>query len=143
MPTFAIRTAVLFLAALLLTSCASTMSQQADEEGSSTSFELHGSKAEAQISQARQLRVDGKYDEAADLLLGVYRSPSTESKYREEALLELSNVHSYLLNPDRDYDVALGYLETLLEEFPETELRKEAEQQIEHVNELKANAARQ
>ena len=135
--------AALALTALLLGACATTTSHTRDEESASTSFELHGSEAEAQITKARQLRVDGNFDEAAKLLQGVYRSPGNESKYREEALLELSHVHSYLLNPNRDYDQALRYLETLLAEFPETGFRKEAEKQIEHVSELKENAAKQ
>jgi len=133
------RTTLILLAALLLTSCASTSTTTREEDGTNTSFSFHGSGAEKDIAQARQLRVDGQYAEAASLLLGVYKSPANESKFREEALLELSQVESYLLNPSRDYDKALGYLEQLLEEFPETEYRDEAEDQIKHLKELQAH----
>lgn len=133
------RHALFLLALLLLSSCASTSTTTREEDGTNTSFSFHGSGAEKDIAQARQLRVDGQYAEAATVLLGVYKSPNNESKFREEALLELSQVEAYLLNPSRDYDKALGYLEQLLEEFPDTEYRDEAEEQIKHINELKSH----
>jgi len=133
-----VRCLMIILATLFLTSCASTSSTTREEDGTNTSFSFHGSGAEADIAKARQLRVDGQYNEAATLLLSVYKSPANESQFREEALFEVSQVHSYLLNSAKDYDKALGYLEQLLDEFPETEFRDEAEEQIKHIKALQS-----
>ncbi len=42
--------------------------------------------------------------------------------------------------PEKNFDMAPGYLVSWLTEFPETELRAEAEQKIEHINNLKSHS---
>lgn len=57
-------------------------------------------------------------------------------EYKERALLRLGGAHSDLLNPKKDYQKALKYLEELISTYPKSELRKDAEERIEVIKKL-------
>jgi hypothetical protein len=102
----------------------------AEEESRSTSMEITSDAAEAKVSRSRQLVMEGKFDDAESLLNGVYGDLTTERETRAEALYELGRLHGHLLNPDRDAERAAQHFEKLLAEFPESPLRKDAEEQL-------------
>ncbi len=136
--SFAIYAALLAVILLALPACVGRVNRSVDEDRRGVSARFFDSREEAQIDKARALRLEGEYNEAIDTLLAVYRNRAFESKYRAEALLELSHVHSHLMNPEKDYDAALRHLNTLITEFPESSLRAEAEEKTEHIKKLQA-----
>jgi tetratricopeptide (TPR) repeat protein len=94
---------------------------------------VHRSPHAASIDRARQYVIEGRFDEAVAVLTRVYENQKADAKYRAQALFELGQTHSHLLNPRRDEDKALLYFEKLVEEYPESELRTEAEKKIERM----------
>jgi tetratricopeptide (TPR) repeat protein len=96
--------------------------------------------AESQLRHGALLSSEGKFEEAARAYLRVYENPSHEAKHREEALLRLGGIYSNVLNTGKDYDKALHYLQKLLDEFPESRLREEAEEKIETIREMRRGA---
>jgi tetratricopeptide (TPR) repeat protein len=107
------------------------------EHGIESSVTLHGSEEEAWLDRGRQMRAETAFDEAADLFRQVYELPSADQEHRAAALLELGLVHSDLLNPKKDHELALEYLRKLVDTYPDSEYREEAEQKIADIQELK------
>jgi tetratricopeptide (TPR) repeat protein len=79
----------------------------------------------------------GDYAKAIELYQSVYENESAKAEYRSQALFELGKIHSDLLNPRKDYQKAESYFEKLISEFPDSDLRKEAEKQLERIRELR------
>ncbi|MFH1845388.1 MAG: tetratricopeptide repeat protein [bacterium] len=128
---------LLLLCLPCLISCAGSARRTADEDSRDTSFSLYSSQPEAELDKGLFQKREGNYQAAAELFLAVYKDRSADSEYRERALYELAQVHSHLLNPTKDYDQALSYLEKLITEFPDSEYRADAEEKIEHIKSVR------
>lgn len=99
------------------------------EEEASRGVTVGTSGEHRDLAAGRAALRAGKYEEAIAAFTRAYRdSPKHEEK--EQALFALSETHSHLLNPRKDYGQARHYLEVLLRDFPETPLRERAEQKL-------------
>ncbi len=96
----------------------------------STSYSLHGDKDEARLERAALASTSGDYQQAIAEYMKVYRHTSVKPESMEKALFGLGSAWSNLLNPRRDFQKALQYLEELVKRFPESDLRPRAEEKI-------------
>jgi outer membrane protein assembly factor BamD (BamD/ComL family) len=91
---------------------------------------------EAELERGRQAAAAGDFDLAIEHYLDVYRDGDAKPEHKERALLRLGGAHSDLLNPKKNYEKALQYLEELVSAYPKSELRKDAEERIEVIKKL-------
>jgi len=136
---------VLFLAAALLTaSCASrdvstTQIVRDDLEGTysaTTSYPVFQDKHERALYEAARAMSNADYASAASSYRGVAMAADATTKQKEQALFGLGRIYADVLNPAKDYTKAKHYLEKLLTDYPETELRASAESRLESVRAL-------
>lgn len=124
---------LLLVGSLLSLSCVGAVTKRG-QDGYSVTF--LGSRDAAQLEVGRQAKIEGDYDKAIEAFLSVYENRSAESKYREQALYELGQAYSDLLNLKKDYKKALFYFKKLIAEFPATGLRDQAESRINKIRKL-------
>ena len=67
------------------------------------------------------------------MLETLYRDTAGKDEHRAAALMGLSDIAANLLNPNRDYARALVWAETLVAEFPDSELNDEARDRVEEL----------
>ncbi len=130
--------AVLLAGLVLTCSCSlgrRTATQGATSEGysSSASVSFHTEEDEAALEHGKQAAVDGKYEEAVTVLTRLYNNRSARAEFRASALLQLGSVFTNVLNPRRDEERAYDYFRKLVEEFPDSEHRAEAEIRMERL----------
>ncbi len=100
---------------------------------SSVSMSLHKDEHEAALGRGKEAALAGRFDEAAGIFERVAADRSAKSELREQALLQLGSVFTNVLNPTRDEKRARGYYQALLDDFPESKLRTEAQQRIDEL----------
>ena len=124
----------LFALLPLLVSCVGRTSSVETEttEGStsSRSITLHGDSAEALVDQGKQHVLEGNYADPEAAFQAAYAKTGADPDHRAEALFELGEVYSNVLNPRRDHQKSLSYFAKLVEEFPESEFRERAEEYL-------------
>ncbi len=108
------------------------------EPRTTRSTEIHTDRNEARIEEGRLALIDGAYDDAHEAFLRVYTDRSAKPEWRSTALYELGRVHSHLLNPQKDYEKARSYLETLVSEFPDSDRREDAESLMQEIEMLES-----
>ena len=120
------------LAALgLLAGCA-TQSEQTrratdqNDPGSSVSVTFV-SQDKAALDRGSQAILQGDYDGAAKTFESVYRNPSAKPDYRAHALYLLGTVQANALNPKRDPATALITFQKVVDEYPKSTWRRDAE----------------
>jgi len=101
-----------------------------DEVSMGTSLSVHGNKPDAWLEQAKQRARDGLWTDAATLLHRVYGAPDATDEQKATALLELARLNLNVLNPGRSEAKAREYFEQVIDEFPDSEQRKTAEERI-------------
>lgn len=127
----------IILLSLILTSCARYKTHQypgAEEKEYHVAF--YSGSGEDQLKYAKQFLGEGDFETAIELFLKIYENTKIDSKIRQEALLNLGNIYSNVLYTGKDYEKALYYLESLLNEFPETEFRASAIESIDYVKKM-------
>ncbi len=97
---------------------------------SGASVSLHRDPAEAALERGRQAVMESRFKDAEEAFRGVYETSGDKPEARAQALYELGELSLNLLNPARDRDRALGYFRTLVQKFPESSKREDAEAQI-------------
>jgi TPR repeat protein len=135
---------LLLTAALLAASCAShdvsTTQMVRDElEGTystTTSYPVFQNKHERALYEAARAMSNAAYDVAAASYRNVAEATDATAKQKEQALFGLGRVYADILNPSKDYAKAKHYLEKLLADYPDTELRASAESRLESVRAL-------
>ena len=135
---------VLLAAALLIASCASrdvsTTQVVRDElEGTYTataSYPVFQNKHERALYEAARAMSNADYASAASSYRGVAQAADATATQKEQALFGWGRVYADVLNPSKDYAKAKHYLEKLLADYPETELRASAESRLESVRAL-------
>lgn len=137
------RTPALLLLAgcmVLQSSCAGrtvTTRRDADDRVTvSRSVEIHGSGDAARLDRGKQLLLQGDYSAAAEAFSSVYEKPSASEDHRREALFQLGLVYSELMNPKKDLRRAYGYFETLVRDYPKSDLVDEATRRMETIESL-------
>lgn len=130
---------LIFLASVSLIGCAGSSRTQTTETDDGTSistgFSLHGSQDAALIDRGKQAVRNGDYLGAAEAFRAVAESGTASSQLRAEALLRLGQVHADPMNPGKDPEKAVSVFQRLVEEFPDSELRNEAEQRLARLRE--------
>jgi outer membrane protein assembly factor BamD (BamD/ComL family) len=123
------------LAALLLAGCAPRVQQTVAGDDSSTervsqktTFSLD--KDDALLDKGREAAASGDFATAESAYDELYRSTSAKAEKRAQALFLRGSVQSNLLNPDRDPDAALASYQAVVDEFPTSEWRDDAEHAI-------------
>jgi TPR repeat protein len=96
--------------------------------------EISFNDAAADLENAKQARMNGDLEKATSLFNALYRNQKIESDIRAESLFALGQIYSDLANPKRDYKQALDLFETLVTEFPESDLLETTQRRIEKVN---------
>jgi outer membrane protein assembly factor BamD (BamD/ComL family) len=104
-----------------------------------SSAHLYFGDEEATLDYAADLLRSQKYAEATKAYQSVLDQESAEAQYREQALLGLAQVHSSLLNPQKDFSLALSLLQRLVSEYPQSALRERAEQRAREIRQLMAD----
>lgn len=122
--------------ALCLPACAARTSRTYDDLGvdgpeRSVSTTLLASGTQARLENGRLALSEGRFPEALQLLQIVYAEASAKPEWRAQALLDLGRTHAAFLNPRRDLVRARELFERFLTEFPGSELRPEAQRQLE------------
>ena len=138
------RTSCLLLALLLLASipgCGTrprverTMGEDPIEGGEtySQSVSFEADDAEAALRDAAALVRQREFGPAIIIHQRLYRDQAQPESIRARALLRWAEAEGHLLNPDRNVDAAIARVELMLEEFPDSELRFEAEDTLERL----------
>lgn len=131
------RQTIIILLLLLITSCAKYKTHQYPEANvKDYHVDFYTKSGKDQLKYAKQFAGEGDYETAIDLFLRIYENTNLKSAAREEALLNLGNIYANVLYAGKDYKKALSYLEKLTTEFPKSELRPDALESIENVNNL-------
>jgi outer membrane protein assembly factor BamD (BamD/ComL family) len=121
---------------LALSACTGRTVHRETDETRSMETTLITNPHEAKLERGRQAAAKGDFDLAIQHYLAVYRDGDAKPEYKERALLRLGGAHSDLLNPKKDYQKALKYLEDLVSTYPTSKLRKDAEERIEVIKKL-------
>jgi TolA-binding protein len=119
---------------LVLASCLGRSESVETEttEGSSvsSSLSLLGTSAEALIDRGKAHVLEGNYREAEVDFQAAYAREGADPEHRAEALFELGELYSNLLNPGRDREMSLRYFSKLREEFPDSRFAQQAEEYL-------------
>ena len=128
-----------FLLLVLLTgSCSigrTTRTETNTTSSIGSTISIHGSSAEAHLDRGKQYVIEGHFTNAAGEFEQAYTTPGADPEFRAEALFELGEAYTNILNPWRDSARALDYFRRLLEEFPDSEFVVDAEANIEVLEE--------
>lgn len=130
----------LLLLVLLTGSCSIgriTRTESVTDETSSvgSSISIHGSSAEAHLDRGKQYVLEGHFTHAMGEFEQAYTTPGADPKFRAEALFELGEAYSNVLNPWKDREKALDYFAKILDEFPDSVFVKGAKASIELLEE--------
>jgi len=87
-------------------------------------------KAETELEAARALEREGKYSEAILALERLDADASLSNDVRQDVLLQLGEIHGAALNPFKDYERGLFYLRELVDRYPATKYREQAEERM-------------
>jgi outer membrane protein assembly factor BamD (BamD/ComL family) len=132
--------ALLVLAAV--TAGCATGSQQTTEgdrpedRETTTTVQLHTNDAEIRLTAGRDAASRGDYSRALSEFRTVYRNQFAKPEQRAQALYQIALVQSNALYLQRDNQAAVATLRKLLDEFPDSEWRDEAEQMLFSLGEL-------
>ncbi len=86
---------------------------------------------EAALGQAKAQLANGKYRAGIGDLERLVADRSIDPDIRESAMLSVGEAHGSWLNPFRDYQKGINWLERLVVEYPQTRSREHAEGLIE------------
>lgn len=103
-----------------------TSDESQDAQTSKGHVDFYSRSGEDQLDYAKQFLGEGNYEQAGELFLKIYDDWGLKPGVREEALLNLGRLYSNILNPNRNYQKTILYLEMLLKEFPDGSLRSDA-----------------
>lgn len=103
-------------------------------QSQSTSFGVHGSSVDAALARGRQAVMDGRFEEATATFSEVVETTSASDEQRAEALFELGRVHTSVLNPKRDMDSARVCYQRVIDEYPDSKLRPDAEKNLQRLS---------
>ncbi len=82
---------------------------------------------------AREQRMAGNYDEAIRFFEQLANNPSADSDLRAEALLEIGNTYSSLMNQQRNFSQAEEYYLRVIKDYPESQWKKEAQKGLDSI----------
>ena len=85
------------------------------------------------MAKARELRMAGNYNEAIRFFEQLANSPSADSDLKAEALLEIGNTYSSLMNQQRNFSKAEEYYLRVVENYPGTQWQKEAQKGLDSI----------
>jgi hypothetical protein len=129
--------ASLWVAAALLTAAGCSGEVRTTSQGddlssqrTTTSATLHTSKDDVLLEEGRKAAAIGAYTTAADRFTTVYQHLDAGAERRADALYHLGLVQSNLLNTKRDTQQAVATFRKLLDEFPKSKWRDDAEQAL-------------
>ena len=133
---------MVLLAVFLICSadCGGRSFKRVGEEGEyEASREMSLNRSFANFDAAKEARMNGNFEKAASLFRALYENRKNDRKLRIESLFELGQIYSDLANPNRDYKQALELFETLISEFPKSDLIDTAHRRIEKVKGFTTN----
>lgn len=119
------------LAACSLGRTTRTSTETSETRSTGSSISLHGDPAEALLERGKQLAMDGDWNAAAEAFEEVTRNAAAKPEHRAAALFKLGDLHSNVLNPGRNYEVALAWYGRVVSEFPESEEAPKAQEAME------------
>jgi hypothetical protein len=112
------------VAALVLFGCGGRTTTREGPEGTEsyqTSTDLFLNRDEAVLQEGQDAELQGRFSVAEEKFLSVYRNSDAKPDRRAKALIELGELYSNALNPNRDEATALTYFERVADEFPGAE----------------------
>jgi outer membrane protein assembly factor BamD (BamD/ComL family) len=124
------------VAASLFLGCAGRTTEKSGPDRYSRSTSVSTDRNQALLEQGRQARADGRWGEALDHFREVSENDGAKAEQRQQAFYELGLAYSDLLNPSKDFDQAIGSLTRLVSEYPDSPLRRKAEDQIARIRKL-------
>lgn len=132
------KTTFALVALLVAAGCSigrTTRTETTTEGGFSTgaSLSLHDDPAEAALERARDLARNGRYEEAAESFRRLYEDRDAKEEHRAAALFGLGETYSNVLNPDRDPARAREAFRRVVDEFPESDRKREAETRLQRL----------
>ena len=86
---------------------------------------------EAELERAKAQLANGKYRSGIGDMERLVADRSIDPEIREDAILSVGEAHGSWLNPFRDYQEGINWLEQLLVEYPESKSRERAKTMIE------------
>ena len=110
-----------------------TMTPEGERDSQGVSVSLASSPHEVALTRARQAARDGKWDDAAQQFRRLADTVEAGPEMRTAALMDLGSLHRNVLNPTRDPELAAQSYERLIEEFPDSPLRADAEAELERL----------
>lgn len=131
---------VLVVAGIPLLSCSRTATNASNtdefdqwgkrEQSISTETRLLSRDGEAALEQAKAQLANGKYRAGIGALESLVADRTIDPEIREDAMLSVGEAQGSWLNPFKDYQKGINWLEQLLVEYPDTKSRERAEAMI-------------
>jgi hypothetical protein len=131
---------VLVAASVPLLSCSHTASKATNtdefdqwgnrEQSISAETRFLGRDGEAALEQAKAQLANGKYRAGIGDLERLVADRTIDPEIREDAMLSVGEAQGSWLNPFKDYQKGINWLEQLLVEYPDTKSRERAEAMI-------------
>lgn len=96
-------------------------------------------RAAGDLETAKEAHMNGDFEKATALFSALYKNRKNKNDIRAESLFAMGQILSDLANPNRDYKQALDMFETLISEFPKSDLIDTAHRRIEKVKGFTTN----
>ena len=98
-------------------------------------YQIYGSSPEQQIQKAKSLLAYNNFDDALKILNKI-TSSAVKNKYTDEAFFLKGKIYSNLLNPKKNFELALTSYKLVIDNLPESEFDDKAKQEIENVKKI-------
>lgn len=98
-------------------------------------YQFYGSSPEQQLQKAKSLLAYNNFDEALKVLNKI-TSSSVKNEYTDEAYFLKGKIYSNLLNPKKNFELALTSFKLVIDNLPESEFDDKAKQEIENVKKI-------
>jgi hypothetical protein len=113
-----------------------TEGDRPEDRETTTTVRLHTSDADVRLAAGRDAASHGDFALALSEFRAVYRNQFATREQRAQALYQIALVQTNALYLKRDDQAAVATLRKLLDEFPDSEWRDEAEQMLFSLGEL-------
>lgn len=110
-----------------------------EKDLSGEDIEIYSKSPKDQLRYAKHAASEGDYKTAIKTYLKLYQIETIDSEIGQQALLNLGYNYGNILNPYKNYERAIYFLEKLLSEFPQTKFRSNPEQSIRNIHKLMKN----
>ncbi len=102
------------------------------EKSYSTTIDLSKKTPENLLKVSKNYSSNGKYKQAESLLKKII-AENQNSKFSDEAYYLLGSIYANVLNRSKDFSLASGYFKKVIENLPETDFDRKAENEIERL----------